>query len=907
MVDRSEFIVTFSARDKNLASALDRVGQDAQKTGKQIEQALKRADKASSDFGNRIEGLQKRIVSLGASLAVALVARQGISDAVKFGKAIAEVGTIADVSAEDLRGLRQETTQLAASLGLDEVDVASGLYQTLSAGITDSADALLVLENAAELAVGGVSNTNATVDLLTSVLNAYRLEAEASQQISDQLFETVRLGKTTIDELAASIGTVAPIAATVGVEFTELAAAISTTTLSGLSTAESATQVRAVITALGKKVKEVREVFKGVNKEFSFTDIRTRGLVPILQDLRDALDDDSEALINLLGRQEAVNAVFNLTGQNLETYQENLRKTAAAQESVTAALGIQFDSASGRVEKQLNALSIRFEEIADSFFEGLAKGPRESVEEIQESLKEIATPSELERESAGFLGNFLESSGLAAQSLFADLKRVGLIIGDAFGQENKARISELTREIEELAEAQKFVGFDVASDSPTNLFGFEEPLLVQAKLAFDEANEQERILGEIVAAARKVQEEQKFFEAIAEGPAKALEAERQAIAALIVEEEKLKASQDELFGNERLSLITKVTTNFDLQREAISTLIDAEFERINALEAEEKITSEQRDTLADLLEAIELEKLEKIASSEATKELREQRLLDRETTKGLRVQVDLLRAAQAESGITTNELTSLFNRLQAAARDADVEGVEKLTKSIEDLIEEEQGFGASFVRGLERGQETLSAIGENFGQNIGGAFSQLTQDLAAGEDGFENFKDTAIRAIGQVAAELLTLAIVRGSLNVFGGGGVQAFSGGGVQSFAGGGTTAGGKPINFGSFPIGGVVRDPTVALFGDQSNAFKGEAFVPIPGDAQGIPVDFRGAFPMTNGGTTNNITLVLDVDAIDSKSLQERLAQRDISDLLTGLVEDGLRSGGSLRESVQTVSRSA
>jgi len=197
-------------------------------------------------------------------------------------------------------------------------------------------------------------------------------------------------------------------------------------------------------------------------------------------------------------------------------------------------------------------------------------------------------------------------------------------------------------------------------------------------------------------------------------------------------------------------------------------------------------------------------------------------------------------------------------------------------------------------------EETKDAIDE-FSAVAQDSFEGLLVNLSDGERGFEDFANTAIRSLARVAAQQLTSSIFTG----------LGFSEGGTLSFSQGGTlTSGGKPISFGAFPTGGVVRDPTVALFGDQSPAFKGEAFVPIPGDAQGIPVDFRGGFPeQAAGGDSAPIyNFRFDVSATDAASFNDQLVRSSTRDLLTGIVADGIRGASpGLRAEVRSVANSA
>ncbi len=119
-------------------------------------------------------------------------------------------------------------------------DAVGGLYQALSAGIPPD-NAIEFLRTSGKAAVAGVSNIETAVDGISSVLNAYSMGMQGTGKISDLFFETVRLGKTTFDELAQNIGKVAPIANSAGVGIDQLFGAYATLTKQGIKTDEATT------------------------------------------------------------------------------------------------------------------------------------------------------------------------------------------------------------------------------------------------------------------------------------------------------------------------------------------------------------------------------------------------------------------------------------------------------------------------------------------------------------------------------------------------------------------------------------------------------------------------------------------------------------------------------------------
>src|SRR5438309_10257111 len=87
-------------------------------------------------------------------------------------------------------------------------------------------------------------------DALTTAMNAYHMPASAATAVTSQLIATVAAGKTHMQDLAGSMGTIVPIAAALHVPFQQITAAMATMTVQGTDVATSATSLRFLLNAL---------------------------------------------------------------------------------------------------------------------------------------------------------------------------------------------------------------------------------------------------------------------------------------------------------------------------------------------------------------------------------------------------------------------------------------------------------------------------------------------------------------------------------------------------------------------------------------------------------------------------------------------------------------------------------
>jgi TP901 family phage tail tape measure protein len=302
---------------------------DARKGARDFEQSAGRVTKSAGGAGRAVDGLKRNILALAGAYVSLQTVRVAVADARAFSRGIAEVNTIAKATAPQLARMREEITALSNAQGQSRQELSRGLYQTLSAGITDSADAMKVLAVGSDLALGGVTDVESAVDLLTSTLNAFGKSADEARDVADALFKTVELGKTEIPLLATSLARAAPIAANLGVSLEELLAMVADLTARGTPTAEALTQIRGAMNALLVNSEEIDELFRDkLGKGFDESVIKGQGVVRTLQDIREATGGDVVPLREVLKEVEAVTGALSLTEDGARSFNERFEQMA---------------------------------------------------------------------------------------------------------------------------------------------------------------------------------------------------------------------------------------------------------------------------------------------------------------------------------------------------------------------------------------------------------------------------------------------------------------------------------------------------------------------------------------------------------------------------------------------------
>lgn len=209
-------------------------------------------DKFSEGMG-KVSDSSGRVASSLTPVSLGLLAVGGYAGyaSLKFSDALAKLATIADTSQVSIASFKQQILALSNQTGESATAITESAYQAISAGVK-TGDTMQFVAKASKLAKGGFTSTTNAVDVLTTILNAYGLKASEVGTISNDLIRTQNLGKTTVDQLAHSMGQVIPIAHESGVNLNQLCSAYVELTQKGIDTAESTTLIKSMLSELTK-------------------------------------------------------------------------------------------------------------------------------------------------------------------------------------------------------------------------------------------------------------------------------------------------------------------------------------------------------------------------------------------------------------------------------------------------------------------------------------------------------------------------------------------------------------------------------------------------------------------------------------------------------------------------------
>lgn len=403
--------------EKNLdeaAEAARKASDEVEKFGDKSEETGKQSEESSKKSRDGIKELQGVLASAGIAATLNEI-KNGFFDcseaAAQFETSTAMVATIADTSQKSLSSISKEVRSYSNETGEAASDMAEATYQAISASI-NTADAAAFAGTATKLAVGGFTSATTAVDVLTTAINAYGLAASDATQLSDYLITTQNLGKTSVDQLAQSVGKVIPLASAYNVQMDNLSSAYAVLTANGIATAESGTYLKSMLNELGDTGSGVSEVLlNSTGKTFAQLMEQGYSLGDVMAMLGDAVDGDSTAFNALWSSTEAgigALSLFNAGADKYNSVLDSMRTSAGATEKAYSTMADTTDKSKQRMENSFNNLKISVGDVLNpaltQVYEGFANVFAGMSDFVDEHPAVVAAISAIAVGVGGFTG-----------------------------------------------------------------------------------------------------------------------------------------------------------------------------------------------------------------------------------------------------------------------------------------------------------------------------------------------------------------------------------------------------------------------------------------------------------------------------------------------------------------------
>ena len=272
--------------------------------------------------GQKLEAFGQKMTIVSAGIAAFGISAAKM--AVDFEDSMAKVSTIMDTGEMSTGDMSTAITDLSNETGIAAGDIADNVYNAISAG-QKTGDAVNFVRQSTKLATAGFAESGDTLDVLTTIMNAYGLSAEQVTNVSDMLIQTQNLGKTTVGELSSAMGKVIPTANANSVALDQLCAGYAIMTANGVATAESTTYMNSMLNELGKTGSTTDVILREKTGK-SFKELMADGasLSDVLAIVDGAAKEQNLSMSDMFSSSEAAKAGLILLGDSADTFNTTL-------------------------------------------------------------------------------------------------------------------------------------------------------------------------------------------------------------------------------------------------------------------------------------------------------------------------------------------------------------------------------------------------------------------------------------------------------------------------------------------------------------------------------------------------------------------------------------------------------
>lgn len=323
------------------------------------QERLKNLNQQQEKIKQNISATKTQILgTVGAYTAVAAAIYAGpVQAAQKYESALAKVNTIADTTQVPLEKISQEVMALSNKTGVAANALAEDVYNAISAG-QKTGDAVNFVSYSTKLAKAGFAETSQTLDVLTTILNAYGMSADKVGTVSDMLIQIQNKGKVSVGELSSVMGKIIPTANAYNVSLEQLGATYAIMTSKGIAAAETTTYANSMLNELGKSGSTADKILRKVAGG-GFSDLMANGssLAEVLNILQTEAQKSGKTIADMFGSAEAGKAAMSILSNGVDGFNASVEDMIKSTGATETAFGIMADTTESKMAKAKNSIN----------------------------------------------------------------------------------------------------------------------------------------------------------------------------------------------------------------------------------------------------------------------------------------------------------------------------------------------------------------------------------------------------------------------------------------------------------------------------------------------------------------------------------------------------------------------
>lgn len=263
-------------------------------------------------------------LSTSVTLPILAFGALSVRAALQFEESLTKIATLTTATEQDVAAFGKTMLRVSEETGVSLKTLGGAMFMLASSGLS-AKTSQEALEMAAQASALGLGDAMTIADAASSAINAYGESNLSARDATNALINAVKMGKMKPEELAASLGKVIPMAASMGITFQEVVANLASLTQIGLNAAVASTSLRGAMTSLLRPTEDARTALldAGFSAEKVRRSVKENGLLPTLQALSDHFHGNTAAIATLFPEVRGLIGVLAWTGSNAKNSATN--------------------------------------------------------------------------------------------------------------------------------------------------------------------------------------------------------------------------------------------------------------------------------------------------------------------------------------------------------------------------------------------------------------------------------------------------------------------------------------------------------------------------------------------------------------------------------------------------------
>jgi TP901 family phage tail tape measure protein len=261
---------------------------DVDGLSKSIDGAGRTTETATGTMVKGFRGAASMAASFAAQLGLVVGATAAIRGTVSviasFEQSMAQVRAITNATDEQMAVLTATARELGATTEFSASQAADALKFLGMAGFT-AEQSVAAIPDVLNLATAAALDLGTAADIASNVMSGFGIAADNASRVTDVLAAASSRANTDVSQLGSAIAYVGPVAAAMGIDIGDAAAAIGVLSDAGIQGSSAGTGLRRVLSSLASPTKQAADVLASLGVSVDEVNPATQELTEIINRL----------------------------------------------------------------------------------------------------------------------------------------------------------------------------------------------------------------------------------------------------------------------------------------------------------------------------------------------------------------------------------------------------------------------------------------------------------------------------------------------------------------------------------------------------------------------------------------------------------------------------------------------